>query len=206
MDMSVFDLFKIGIGPSSSHTVGPMVAARRFLLESGMLEQTVGVEAHLYGSLALTGVGHATDKAVILGLMGETPQGVDPTAVVLCHMDPSGSDPDYQRSLAERGVWLEFDMIGMPYRFSLPGEGQSPSPADTAFAICGLVGGGYRSQLLLSHDLFLKSMLRKFGGNGLAYVPVSFAARLVRSGMDAHHVSSLMQDNPRSLFESAGKG
>jgi len=81
MDMSVFDLFKIGIGPSSSHTVGPMVAARRFLLESGMLEQAVGVEAHLYGSLALTGVGHATDKAVILGLMGETPQGVDPIAV-----------------------------------------------------------------------------------------------------------------------------
>jgi L-serine dehydratase len=81
MDMSVFDLFKIGIGPSSSHTVGPMVAARRFLLESGMLEQAIGVEAHLYGSLALTGVGHATDKAVILGLMGETPQGVDPVAV-----------------------------------------------------------------------------------------------------------------------------
>jgi len=85
MDMSVFDLFKIGIGPSSSHTVGPMVAARRFLqerlLECGSLEQAVGVEAHLYGSLALTGVGHATDKAVILGLMGETPQSVDPDTV-----------------------------------------------------------------------------------------------------------------------------
>ncbi|MFZ3288730.1 MAG: L-serine ammonia-lyase [Telluria sp.] len=81
MDMSVFDLFKIGIGPSSSHTVGPMVAARRFLVECGPLEHAVGVEAALYGSLALTGVGHATDKAVILGLMGETPQGVDPERV-----------------------------------------------------------------------------------------------------------------------------
>ncbi len=81
MDMSVFDLFKIGIGPSSSHTVGPMVAARRFLLECGSLDNAVGVEAHLYGSLALTGVGHATDKAVILGLMGETPQDIDPDAV-----------------------------------------------------------------------------------------------------------------------------
>jgi len=81
MDMSVFDLFKIGIGPSSSHTVGPMVAARRFLMESGHLIDAVGIEAHLYGSLALTGVGHATDKAVILGLMGETPQDVDPRAV-----------------------------------------------------------------------------------------------------------------------------
>ena len=81
MDMSVFDLFKIGIGPSSSHTVGPMVAARRFLLECGPLDEAVGVEAHLYGSLALTGVGHATDKAVILGLMGETPQTIDPDSV-----------------------------------------------------------------------------------------------------------------------------
>ncbi|SHG94965.1 L-serine ammonia-lyase [Massilia sp. CF038] len=81
MDMSVFDLFKIGIGPSSSHTVGPMVAARRFLVECGPLDEAVGVEAALYGSLALTGVGHATDKAVILGLMGETPQGVDPDSV-----------------------------------------------------------------------------------------------------------------------------
>jgi L-serine dehydratase len=81
MDMSVFDLFKIGIGPSSSHTVGPMVAARRFLLECGPLDEAVGVEAHLYGSLALTGVGHATDKAVILGLMGETPQDIEPDTV-----------------------------------------------------------------------------------------------------------------------------
>ncbi|MET0982669.1 MAG: serine dehydratase beta chain, partial [Telluria sp.] len=81
MDMSVFDLFKIGIGPSSSHTVGPMIAARRFLLECGPLDEAAGVEAHLYGSLALTGVGHATDKAVILGLMGETPQAIDPDSV-----------------------------------------------------------------------------------------------------------------------------
>ena len=81
MDMSVFDLFKIGIGPSSSHTVGPMVAARRFLVECGPLDAAVGVEVALYGSLALTGIGHATDKAVILGLMGETPQGVDPEQV-----------------------------------------------------------------------------------------------------------------------------
>ncbi|MRW91964.1 L-serine ammonia-lyase [Duganella sp. FT80W] len=81
MDMSVFDLFKIGIGPSSSHTVGPMVAARRFLLDNAPLDEVVEVKAELYGSLALTGVGHATDKAVLLGLMGETPQGVVPTRV-----------------------------------------------------------------------------------------------------------------------------
>jgi L-serine dehydratase len=81
MDMSVFDLFKVGIGPSSSHTVGPMVAARRFLLECGCLERAVAIEAALYGSLALTGIGHATDKAVILGLMGETPHDIDPDTI-----------------------------------------------------------------------------------------------------------------------------
>ncbi|XLZ71566.1 L-serine ammonia-lyase [Massilia sp. SR12] len=81
MDMSVFDLFKIGIGPSSSHTVGPMVAARRFLVENSPLDDITSVTAELFGSLALTGIGHGTDKAVLLGLMGETPQGVDPRAV-----------------------------------------------------------------------------------------------------------------------------
>ena len=92
MEMSVFDLFKIGIGPSSSHTVGPMLAARRFLLECDALDQAVGVEVALYGSLALTGIGHATDKAVILGLMGETPQDVAPDQVerILAAFDAAG--------------------------------------------------------------------------------------------------------------------
>ena len=81
MKTSVFDLFKIGIGPSSSHTVGPMRAAREFaarLEQSGLLDQTDMVLAELYGSLALTGHGHSTDKAVLLGLSGEEPAEVQP--------------------------------------------------------------------------------------------------------------------------------
>lgn len=82
MRISVFDVFKIGIGPSSSHTVGPMKAARRFLetlQQRGLLEpgKIKTIQTDLYGSLALTGKGHCTDTAVILGLMGETPEGVD---------------------------------------------------------------------------------------------------------------------------------
>ena len=80
MNLSVFDLFKIGIGPSSSHTVGPMLAAYRFaagLRDRGDLPGVARVLADLYGSLALTGKGHATDKAVILGLAGERPDAVD---------------------------------------------------------------------------------------------------------------------------------
>ncbi|MGH8372051.1 MAG: L-serine ammonia-lyase [Gammaproteobacteria bacterium] len=84
MTISVFDIFKVGIGPSSSHTVGPMRAARRFLLDlqdAGKLEQTRQVGAELYGSLALTGKGHGTDRAVLLGLEGETPDEIDPDTI-----------------------------------------------------------------------------------------------------------------------------
>ncbi|MDD7805016.1 MAG: L-serine ammonia-lyase [Endozoicomonas sp. (ex Botrylloides leachii)] len=81
MSLSIFDLFKIGVGPSSSHTVGPMVAGNRFieeLIEKQCLHQVASVTIDLFGSLALTGKGHATDTAVMLGLSGEEPQSVDP--------------------------------------------------------------------------------------------------------------------------------
>jgi L-serine dehydratase len=84
MNLSVFDLFKIGIGPSSSHTVGPMRAALRFAhdLESrGALARVTRVRTDLYGALALTGRGHATDRAILLGLSGEKPDTVDPDVV-----------------------------------------------------------------------------------------------------------------------------
>ena len=84
MAVSVFDLFKIGIGPSSSHTVGPMRAARLFvrhLQHAGLLAGTVRVRSQLYGSLGLTGKGHGSDKAVLLGLEGHEPDTVDVDAV-----------------------------------------------------------------------------------------------------------------------------
>ncbi|MDP9037690.1 MAG: L-serine ammonia-lyase [Acidobacteriota bacterium] len=84
MNTSLFELFKIGIGPSSSHTVGPMRAALRFLRDleaAGLQVPTERVTVDLYGSLALTGIGHGTDRAVLLGLMGESPETVDPATV-----------------------------------------------------------------------------------------------------------------------------
>ncbi|SIO57037.1 L-serine ammonia-lyase [Rhodovulum sp. ES.010] len=81
MYLSVFDIFKVGIGPSSSHTMGPMVAAARFLdLLRNSPFHPHGVKASLHGSLAFTGVGHATDRAVILGLDGFTPEAYDAEA------------------------------------------------------------------------------------------------------------------------------
>jgi L-serine dehydratase len=84
MALSVFDLFSMGIGPSSSHTVGPMRAAALFagrLREEGLLPQVVRVHSQLFGSLGATGHGHGSDKAVLLGLTGERPETCDPRAV-----------------------------------------------------------------------------------------------------------------------------
>ena len=84
MAVSVFDLFKIGIGPSSSHTVGPMRAARIFalrLLHDGLLDTTARVQCQLYGSLGATGRGHGSDKAVLLGLLGAEPDTVEVDAI-----------------------------------------------------------------------------------------------------------------------------
>jgi L-serine dehydratase len=81
---SIFEIFKVGIGPSSSHTVGPMRAARQFaedLRDRDLLRRVTQVRVELFGSLALTGHGHQTDRAVLLGLSGEQPETVDPAAI-----------------------------------------------------------------------------------------------------------------------------
>ena len=80
--VSVFDIFKIGIGPSSSHTVGPMKAARAFVAQlEPVADQVESIEVTLFGSLAYTGKGHGTDSAIVLGLMGLQPETIDPDAV-----------------------------------------------------------------------------------------------------------------------------
>ncbi len=96
MAISVFDLFKVGIGPSSSHTVGPMKAARMFaggLRDDGLMPRVRSVRVSLYGSLGLTGPGHGSDKAVMLGLEGEQPATVDVDAI-----------PDRLEAIKRRGT------------------------------------------------------------------------------------------------------
>ncbi|HVS75609.1 MAG TPA: L-serine ammonia-lyase [Steroidobacteraceae bacterium] len=99
MSLSVFDIFKVGVGPSSSHTMGPMRAACEFALgleRDGLLSATQGVTARLYGSLALTGLGHGTDRAVLVGLEGVDPESVDPDSI----------DPALQRIRATHRIRL----------------------------------------------------------------------------------------------------
>ena len=84
MAVSLFQIFSIGIGPSSSHTVGPMRAAYQFISDiekNGRLDEVANIRIELFGSLAMTGEGHATDIAVLLGLEGEKPEAVDPPSV-----------------------------------------------------------------------------------------------------------------------------
>ncbi len=98
VNLSVFDVFKVGVGPSSSHTMGPMLAARFFVLDleaKGLLEQTAEIFVQLYGSLALTGLGHCTDRAILLGLEGHDPSEFDPAVMepTLARIRESGAHP-----------------------------------------------------------------------------------------------------------------
>src|ERR1700710_2488104 len=79
--LSVADLFTIGVGPSSSHTVGPMRAAASFAVLAALQGEPVGLRCELFGSLALTGKGHGTDTAVMLGLSGWQPEEIDPAKI-----------------------------------------------------------------------------------------------------------------------------
>ena len=100
-------------------------------------------------------------------------EGADLRHVVLCHMNPSLHDHKYQRSLADRGAFIEYDMIGMDY-FYADQQAQSPCDEENAIAICKLVEDGYRNSILMSQDVFLKMMLVRYGGFRLRLYPQAF--------------------------------
>jgi len=130
MAISTFDLFSIGIGPSSSHTVGPMRAALRFaqqLKDTGLLERTESIVVQLYGSLGATGKGHGSDKAVIGGLNGQAPESTDPKLLAelieqvkktgrLKVLDQLEIEFDYDRHLEFSGVVLDFHSNGLKFK------------------------------------------------------------------------------------------
>lgn len=128
-------------------------------------------------------------------------EGADLRHTVLCHMNPSHDDLDYQGELASRGAFVEYDMIGMDF-FYADQQVQCPSDEEAARAIVRLIERGHLDRILLSQDVFVKMMLTRYGGYGYAYVLRHFLPRLKRHGLDEASLGILMRDNPRSVFEA----
>ena len=126
-------------------------------------------------------------------------EGGNPSKTILDHMNPSLHDQPYQTSLADRGAYLEYDMIGMDYYFANQ-DAQCPSDNENANAIIQLVQHGYTQHLLLSHDVFLKMMLTRYGGNGYCYIQQHFAPRLIREGLTHEHIETMTTANPARAF------
>ncbi|MCC5579118.1 phosphotriesterase [Microtetraspora sp. AC03309] len=122
-------------------------------------------------------------------------------ATVLSHLNPSGRDRDYQVALATRGAYLGYDMCGMEYHY--PGEGQSPCDDDNAAAVAWLHRAGLGHRVLLSQDVFLKTMLVRYGGTGYAHILTHFVPRLHEHGLTPADTSRMLVDNPRDLFLAA---
>ena len=127
--------------------------------------------------------------------------GANLAHTVLCHINPAHADFDYQATLARRGAFLEFDMIGMDF-FYADQQVQCPSDDEVARAIVRLIEAGLTDRILLSHDVFLKMMLTRYGGNGYAFVTRHFLPRLARHGVDEDTLARLMTANPRSVFDA----
>ena len=167
---------------------------RRSLEAACIVQTTTGLplQVHLPGWFRL---GHDVLDVV-------ESRGVDPRAVVLCHMNPSGHDQDYQRSLAKRGAFLQYDMVGMEVFYADQGV-QCPSDDDNARAILSLAEAGFAGQVLISQDIFLKSLLRAHGGPGFGHILQYFVPRLTRHGASTDLIEQLLIANPRAMFDQA---
>lgn len=133
----------------------------------------------------------------VLGALAE--EGADVQRTVLCHMNPSGDDFDYQANLANRGAWLEFDMIGMDY-FYADQQAQSPSDEENARALRRLRDAGLLGKVLISQDVFIKIQLVRYGGTGYAHILDYFVPRLRRHGFTEADIETLLVENPRRVF------
>jgi L-serine dehydratase len=213
MALSVFDLFKIGIGPSSSHTVGPMRAARLFALRlahEGRLDATARVHAQLYGSLGATGKGHGSDKAVLLGLAGHEPDTVDVDAIpaLLAEVRRSGGISLLGRHAI---AFNEKDDLRFHRRETLPFHANGMR--FTAFDAAGQelanrcyysVGGGF----VISDEVAADGGAQKVLALASTAVPHPFRSGddlLVLTRQERCSIAELMRRNERCLGPGGGR-
>ena len=114
-------------------------------------------------------------------------------------MNPSHNDVEYQQSLAENGAWIEYDMIGMDYYYA-DQKAQCPYDNENALAIKNLIDNGFLHSILLSQDVFIKMMLKKYGGFGYTYILTHFKKILLSVGVTNEQINEILINNPRKVF------
>ena len=132
----------------------------------------------------------------VLDLVQE--EGGDVERTVLCHMNASWFDTEYQTSLADRGAYLEYDMLGINHFY--PPNMAAPGEIPALEAIAKLVGMGYQDRLLLSQDVYLKMMLRKYGGYGYAHLFVNLPPLYQAAGITRTHLDAFFVENPQQVL------
>lgn len=201
MVLSVFDIFKIGVGPSSSHTMGPMIAANRFLdlLRANSGVAPVRVRVTLYGSLAFTGKGHATDRAVILGLLGILPATLDPVMAEKAMAQVRETRTLLPEALPPLRFDPESDVV-FNYDGPLSGHanGMIVEALDEAGAVClsetyYSIGGGFIATEIELQDMRISGPLA--ADVSLPY-PFLTAARMLQLGKDSgKSIAEMMRAN-----------
>jgi phosphotriesterase-related protein len=128
-------------------------------------------------------------------------EGAKISHTVLSHMNASINDWEYQASIADRGAYLGYDMIGQDFDFGAGlHHGECPSDREVAEALKHLIDAGYLHKIVLSQDVCLKVMLTKYGGRGYAYILRYFVDRLKKIGVTDEQIKTLLVSNPRAFF------
>lgn len=125
-------------------------------------------------------------------------EGGELTKTILCHMNPSWMDLDYQRRLGERGAYLEYDMMGMTYEY--PPNKLCPDDSVTVGAIKQLVDDGFLERILMSQDVFLKSQFRRYGGVGFTHIFTTLRTQYERLGIGESELTTIFKQNPQRVL------
>jgi phosphotriesterase-related protein len=126
-------------------------------------------------------------------------QNVEPSKIVLCHIDESGFDMDYHKSLAKRGAYIEYDTFGSEVYFDSLGT-WDPRDTERVEGVMKMIENGHVSQLLLSHDVFVKTSFRQYGGYGYDHILTHIVPMLRKKGVSQSHIDQMLIENPKKIL------